>query len=324
MRNLSVPAQRTSSQAPSPQQRSQGSTQPHLTELVPGAVYAYLQPRGGWCVSNAGVLVGEDGVTLIDATATYAGARRLAAEVRARAELPVTRVVLTHHHGDHHFGAGHFTGSTVIAHDETREAMARNGIDLPAIWPEAGWDEIALRLPDLTFTDAFTLHAGAVRAELLHHGTAHTTGDVVAWLPEHRILFAGDLTWSGCTPFVLMGSVEGSLEVLDTLKKLDPEVVVSGHGPVEGPEVLDRTAEYLRWIQHLAADGTAAGWSPLETARRADLGPYAELAEPERLVGNLHRAYAECEGRPRGVHLPLKDPLADMIAFNGGPLHCTV
>jgi cyclase len=63
---------------------------------------------------------------------------------------------------------------------------------------------------------------------------------------------------------------------------------------------------------------------PLEAARAADLGEFASLTDPERLVGNLHRAYLELDGLPRGI--PLPDPaavLADMVAFNGGrPLSC--
>ncbi|WP_144119567.1 MBL fold metallo-hydrolase [Catellatospora sichuanensis] len=74
---------------------------PSLTRLAPD-VYAYLQPDGGWCVSNAGVLLGEDAVTLVDATATERRARLLAEHIAALTWAPVRTLVVTHRHGDHH------------------------------------------------------------------------------------------------------------------------------------------------------------------------------------------------------------------------------
>ncbi|AZM56385.1 MBL fold metallo-hydrolase [Streptomyces sp. WAC 01529] len=299
--------------------------QPHLTQLDSGSAYAYLQPQGGWCVSNAGVLIGEDSVTLIDCTATPASARQLLARIRERTQRPIARLVITHHHGDHHFGASAFPGATVIAHEHTREAVLRDGVDLPTIWPEANWGQITLTPPTLTFTDRTTLHTGGQQAELLHFGPAHTTGDVVVWLPERGILYTGDLTFSGVTPFVFMGSVRGSLQVLGKLKALGAERIVSGHGPIADARVIEENVEYLRWVQQLARDGATAGWEPLEAALRADLGPFSHWPEPERLVGNLHRAYAELGGLPLGHHLPVGAAVKDMVAFNGGkPMTCTI
>ncbi|MDF3289119.1 MBL fold metallo-hydrolase [Streptomyces silvisoli] len=295
-----------------------------LVELADG-VSAYVQPRGGWCVSNAGVLVGREAVTLIDCTATESSALRLRSAVAERTPAPVGTMVLTHHHGDHHYGAGVFgPGLTVVAHERTRETMLREGVNLPSIWPDVRWGDVRLVPPQLTFTDRMTLYVDELRVELIHLGPAHTTGDVVAWLPERRVLFTGDLTFSQSTPFCLQGSLDGTLEVLAALRELDAQVVVSGHGPVGGPEVLDANAEYLRWVRELAAEGFAAGREPLEVARGADLGAFAGLLEPERLVANLHRGYAELRGEPRGVELPLPPILKDLVAFNGGrPLSCS-
>ncbi len=160
--------------------------------------------------------------------------------------------------------------------------------------------------------------------ELHHFGTAaHTTNDVVAWIPEHRVLFTGDLVFNGGTPFVLMGSVAGSLVALDCVMELEPDVIVPGHGEVCGPEVVDVSGEYLRFLQQTAADAKAAGLTPLEAARQADLGSLAGLTHPERLAGNLHRAFAECEGARPGDPIDIAAAFTDMITFNGGrPLTC--
>ncbi|MFF1712181.1 MBL fold metallo-hydrolase [Streptomyces sp. NPDC058268] len=293
--------------------------------MVHDRVYAYLQPRGGWCVSNAGVLIGDESVTLIDCTATPKSARHMRAQIAARTPLPVTRLVITHHHGDHHFGASVFSDATVIAHERTRSSILQDGLNLTAIWPDAEWGDLQLTVPTLTFADRLALHCGDLKVELIHFGPAHTTGDVVAWLPDQKILFTGDLTFSGSTPFVFMGSISGSLTALGQLRALGPELIISGHGPITGPEVIDENIAYLSWLQQLAAEGIAAGWSPLEAAQRADLGQFEGLPESERIVGNLHRAYVEQAGHPLGSHLPIPPALADMIAYNDGrPLSCTL
>ena len=159
----------------------------------------------------------------------------------------------------------------------------------------------------------------------LHHveTAAHTTNDVVAWMPERKVLFSGDLVFNGGTPFVLMGSVQGSLTVLARLVEFDATVIVPGHGESGGAEMIDVVGEYLRFVQETAISGRAAGLDPLEAARHADLGPFASLTDPERLVGNLHRAYAECDGAMPGDPIDLMAALGDMVAFNGGkPLRC--
>ena len=110
--------------------------------------------------------------------------------------------------------------------------------------------------PFVTFERRLDIHVGELRVELHHVGTAaHTTNDVVAWIPEHRLLFAGDLVFNGGTPFVLMGSVAGSLVGLDYVAELDAAVIVPGHGEVCGPEVVDVAGEYLRFLQGISRGG---------------------------------------------------------------------
>jgi cyclase len=90
-----------------------------------------------------------------------------------------------------------------------------------------------------------------------------------------------------------------------------------------GPDSIDAVAGYLGFVQDLAADAHAAGASPLEAARQADLGPYADLLDAERIVGNLHRAYAELDGGAPGEPIDVVAAFADMVAYNGGrPLRC--
>lgn len=297
---------------------------PHgrLAEVADG-VYAFVQPPGGWCLNNAGLVTGGGGAVLIDTAATESRTRRLAGEVRRVVPRGPDYVVNTHFHGDHVFGNGHFApAAVVVAHEGTRADTAEAGLGLRGLWPEVEWGGIPLTLPTLTFRDALTLYAGELRVELLDVGPAHTANDVVAWVPDREVLFTGDVVWSGVTPYVLMGSIEGSLRALDRLRRLAPRTVVPGHGPVGGPELLDRTEAYLRRIGELATDGARAGLTPLETARQADLGEFAGLLDPERLVGNLHRAFAERQGLPPGARIDVGASFQEMAEFYGGLPPC--
>ena len=165
-------------------------------------------------------------------------------------------------------------------------------------------------------------HVGDLRIEAIFVGPAHTTNDIVVWIPERGVLFSGDLVFHGGTPFVAMGSVAGSLRALEALRELGAETIVPGHGPVCGPEVIDGQVAYLRFIEKLARQSFDAGVSPLEAARGADLGSFAAWHDRERIVGNLHRAYSEIRGEPLGTQLDFAVIAAEMIEYNGGPVRC--
>ncbi|MFJ8546474.1 MBL fold metallo-hydrolase [Streptomyces sp. NPDC093586] len=287
-----------------------------LTEIADG-VRVFVQPDGGWCLNNAGLVGDGDDALLIDTAATRARAERLREEALRVVPRPPRLLVSTHFHGDHTFGNCVFPEAVVVAHERAREDVTAAGLHLTGLWPDVCWGDLDVVAPQLTYRDRLTVHAGAVRAELLHPGPAHTTGDTVVWLPEQRVLFAGDLVMSGVTPFCPMGSLAGSVEALRMLRELRPRTVVPGHGPVGGPGLLDENEGYLLRLQQIAAAGLAAGLDPLETAREYGPGPYGGLLDAERLVPNLHRAYQEALGGERGAPLDIPALFAEMARYHG-------
>ncbi len=299
---------------------------PEVAEVSPG-VYAYIQPDGTWWINNTGFLVGPQGVISIDSCSTE---RRTRAYVRAIAEVskaPVRAVVNTHHHGDHTFGNCLFPAAAIIGHEQARaEAIAFGPPRELPFWDGPEWGNLTLDPPFITFADQLALHAGDLRAEVRHVGiAAHTTNDSIVWIPERSVLFCGDLVFNGGTPFVLMGSVAGTITVLEqVIAPLGARTVVPGHGPVfDGAGPVESTLAYLRFVQETAAAGRAAGLTPLDAARHADLGEFAAWPDAERIAGNLHRAYAELDGVPPGGPIDIMAALADMVAWNGGrPLTC--
>ncbi|MFI5863283.1 MBL fold metallo-hydrolase [Streptomyces sp. NPDC051546] len=297
--------------------------EPYLVQPAPG-VHAYVQPDGGWCLNNAGFVTGGGRTLLVDTAATERRALALrAAVLAAGAPLPRT-VVNTHHHGDHTYGNGVFAPQALIlAHENARSEQIAAGRQLELIWPATDFGALDLTAPDLTYGDRMTLYVGETEVRVLHPGVAHTTGDSIVWLPEQRIVFTGDLVFAQGTPFLAMGSLAGSLRALELLRSLGAETVVPGHGPLTDPGAYEATERYLRYVAELAREGRAKGLTPLEAAREADLGEFAGWRESERLVANLHRAYAELAGEPEGVPLDILAVLRDMTVMNGGtPILC--
>jgi cyclase len=310
--------------APTSHGHDESLSPPHTDEVSDG-IFAYIQPDGSWWINNTGFLVGRSGITSIDTCSTERRTRGFLAAIARVSPLPVRTLVSTHHHGDHTNGNNLLPGATIVGHERCREAMLDWIGHPPAgVFEPVEWGDVHPVPPFLTFADHIDLWVDDLQVELHYIGCpAHTVGDVVAWIPERRVLFAGDLLFNGGTPFVLMGSVSGSLRALERLRAFPAETIVPGHGPVCGPEVIDRVAGYLQFIDNLAKRAHAAGLTPLQAAFETDLGQYRDWLDSERLVGNLHRAYLELDGGAQGRPIDLLMALGDMIAYNGGrPLRC--
>ncbi|MGA9856479.1 MAG: MBL fold metallo-hydrolase [Solirubrobacteraceae bacterium] len=298
---------------------------PGVAREISDGIFAYVQPDGTWWINNTGFLVSGSGVISIDACSTERRTRAYLDAIARVTDRPIRTLVNTHHHGDHTFGNYLFGGATIVAHDGVREAIrAWGGPRSAPFWDEVDWGHIEIAPPFLTYRDEVTIYVDDLACQVRHVGTAaHTANDSIVWIPERRVLFSGDLLFNGGTPFLLQGSIAGALRVVAELRLLGAETIVPGHGEVCGPEVIDTVEGYLRFLQALARDGHAAGVAPLELARQTDLGPYADLLDAERLVGNLYRAYAELDGAAPGATIDAGAALRDMVAYNGGrPLTC--
>ena len=297
---------------------------------VAAGIYAWVQPDGSWWLNNAGAVVADSGTLVVDTCATATRTRRfLDALDAATGGVPVRMAVNTHQHGDHTYGNSLLPPSTVvIGHPHMREGLRVDPLidGCPPLWtPVPDWGPVSRRLPDVTVDSALTVHVGERRVEVRHPGgPAHTTGDLIAWLPDDAVLFSGDLVFAGLTPLVFMGSVPGALAAIDWLESLQPSVVVPGHGAVltgaDIGRVFDEHRRYYRFVQQTADDAMSRGLTPLEAARQVDLGEFAGWADAERIVLNLHRVYADHAGRD----LDLVAALSDAISWLGHPMHTSV
>ncbi len=291
-------------------------------DVKPG-FYAYIDPDGGWFKSNTGIIDGGDYTVIVDSQYNGERMRRILEWIESRG-LPAPRILVnTHHHGDHVW-ANHIVGSAVkIAHTVTAR-LVKNSLDVDpgmykAFFPELDFSGSRYTVPDVAFEGGaarITLPNG-VELELIHMGPAHTPGDTLVLAREEGVAYTGDLLFCRVTPFALDGYIDGWIRVLrEVLPNLSVDYYIPGHGPICGSSGIGEVAEYLEMVKREAEEAYRKGLKPLEAALRIDLGRYRSWRDPERLVGNLYRAYKELEG---GVPAePIEDIATialDMIAY---------
>jgi cyclase len=289
---------------------------------VADRVFAYIQPDGSWFINNTGFVVADKSVVSVDACSTERRTRAYLDRIASVTAAPVTTLINTHHHGDHTFGNCFFGNIAIIGHERCRDEVIRGGLPAyGAIFEPVDWGELTLAPPNVTLTDRLHIWSGDTPIEVSYVGqAAHTTNDCLVWLPSQEVLFCGDLLFNGGTPFLLMGSVTGAIDVLTSvLAPIPARIIVPGHGSPCGSDLIDTVVSYLTFVLETAQDAISAGLSPLQAALETDLGEYAGWLDRERIVGNLHRAYCDLGG----PEVDIRAALADMVAYNGGrPLAC--
>src|SRR3989442_8922917 len=183
---------------------------------VGAKVFAYVQasgidPTGDTGVANSGLIVGSQAAVAVDALMVPSMTKKLVAAIKKATRKPIAQLINTHHHLDHTGGNRFFQGAMIVASEKCREALAPGFPPVPLLqrfMPRfaAEFPKLEVVLPTVTFQDRMVLHDGDREIQLWHPGfAAHTIGDAVAYLPEERILFAGDIAFHYVTPLAFQG-----------------------------------------------------------------------------------------------------------------------
>jgi glyoxylase-like metal-dependent hydrolase (beta-lactamase superfamily II) len=207
-------------------------------EILGDGVYA-LTAEGD---PNVGAIEGEDFLVCFEALATPVAARDWLARLREHTGKPVRYLVLSHYHAVRVLGASAFDADVIVAHEKTRELVAERGRQdwdsefgrMPRLFKEPG-SIPGLTWPTATFTDRFTIDLGGGRGDLVlqYCGRGHTEGDIVAWLPARRILFAGDLVEAQAALYTGDAfHADWATGTLDAIAALGAEALVGGRGAV--------------------------------------------------------------------------------------------
>ncbi len=250
-------------------------------------------------VSNAGFVVTDDGVVVVDALGSPALAQELIAEVRRVTRQPIRHVIVTHFHADHIYGLQVFkdAGATIVAHPAGREYLtsdtARRRLEASRQELSPWVDERTRLVPADRWLDAAdtTLHVGGQQLRIRHVGPAHTPEDIVVFVPKAGVLFAGDLVFRGRIPFVGQADSRQWIESLNTLIAFAPRLVIPGHGPVSRTpsEDLALTRDYLVHLRQAMGEA-ARQLEPFEEAyAKADWSRFESL--PLFRVANRMNAY---------------------------------
>jgi glyoxylase-like metal-dependent hydrolase (beta-lactamase superfamily II) len=232
-----------------------------LHQLAPGVYAAIGGPSAG---SNAGFVIGEDGVLVIDSFFDPAAAQALLGEIRKITPKPVRYVVNTHYHIDHVSGDGVFkaAGATIVAHRNVPGWIHGENIHLMGgdkVGPDTRARIERLTLPDVTIDKAMDLTLGRRRIEL-RPMTGHTGGDLVVDVPDAHVTFAGDILWNHIAPTTIDGRIVVWIQDLARLKALPgARVFVPGHGEIAAAKDVDDLKQLFEDLVRLTREARQAG-----------------------------------------------------------------
>jgi glyoxylase-like metal-dependent hydrolase (beta-lactamase superfamily II) len=261
---------------------------------------------------NSGVVIGDDGVIVIDAQATPAMAEDVIRHIRTVTDKPIKYVVLSHYHAVRVLGASAYEAREIIASQATYEMIRERGKEdmaseigrFPRLF--RGAEAIpGLTWPTMTFDRELTLWMGSLEVRLIHVGAGHTRGDTVVWLPSQKVLFSGDLVEFNAGIYTGDAHLQEWPASLEKLLALRPEKLVPGRGPAlmtaaDSVKAIEFTRDFVRALYASAKAGVAAGKNlkqVYEDARRQLDPVYGQYPIYEHCMPfDVSRAFDEASG----------------------------
>lgn len=281
-----------------------------VCQLGNGA-FAWLQPDGGWGLSNSGLVTDSGEALLVDTMFDAPHTRDMLTAYRRATSANIGTIVNTHQNGDHWFGNALVEGAEIIATDRAAKAMAHEPPSLLEGFMKAApslgltgeylvhcfgrfdFADVAPKVPDTTFTGKLARRVGNKSVELIEVGPAHTGGDAIVWVPADRTVFAGDILFIDGHPIVWAGPIGNWIAACEMILELGAETIVPGHGPLTDARGVERVRGYLTYVRDEARKRFDAGLAPLEAARSISLDDYAGWGDAERIAVNVATLYRE-------------------------------
>ncbi|ODB83625.1 hypothetical protein A3193_12085 [Candidatus Thiodiazotropha endoloripes] len=279
------------------------------TEKLAHNVYALIgpltnrNPENLGNNANFGVIITGDGVVLIDSGATNEGARMIHAAVKRITDKPVKWVINSGGQDHRWMGNGYFKkpGVTIIASEKAVvDQKARKEAQLDRLWSlvgKKGIEGTSYIHADATFSQQKILEVGNTRIEIYHAGHAHTPGDSYIWLPEHKVMFSGDIVYTDRLLGVgSMSAHKSWIATFEAMAAKQPEIVVGGHGnPASLSKAKADTYDYLVFLREAVLKFIDEGNS-LEDIGKIDQSRFSYLENFDSLKGrNAQRVYEELE-----------------------------
>ena len=219
-------------------------------------VYSYVDVKNGSgansFAANAGIVVGQKGIVVVDTLISAKQARRFIQDIRKISSKPILYVIDTHYHLDHTFGNAEFAklGAVIVAHRDCRQNMIENGettlknIKEYGLTPEQ-MEGTEIAYPTLTFTDRMSIDLGDERVNLIFVAPSHTTGNILVCIPDKKVLFTGDDLFTDFHPYLADSDIPGWIKNLEYIQTLDVERIIPGHGPISDKKDISDMKSYL-------------------------------------------------------------------------------
>jgi len=270
-------------------------------------VYALLGPMGlpsshnqGYMV-NSTVIIGDQGVILVDSGGTDVVGKHLAKAIAKITPKPVTHIINTHHHGDHHLGNVAFKGAQILSSEQCRELVEKTGME----WVQIMESLVGRKFPGTRPMPATVIFPGESSSERSIQGVkmqlwvplgAHTPGDMMVYLPDDNVLIGGDILVNTTTPVMRDGHVRNWIAALAKAQDFDAATIVPGHGPLMTKADVAKLHKLLAGFYAGVETGYRKGLSDSEIRNTLDLSEWKKLKEYEtNMGGNISRAYLEVE-----------------------------
>jgi cyclase len=302
---IAIAAAAKGASTPQPSYPPIPSWKTELKQLAP-RVYGYTQAGGpginNASISNAGVIVGDSNLFIIDALGPPILAKPFKALAEQTTGLKAARVVNTHFHRDHSNGNYLYEPAEIISHVITRELMMQEGIPAHPYDTRPEWQvdmkELRLSLPTTTISEDAVYYYHGITAQVTHPGPAHSWGDLMVYVPEHKILFSGDVAFFDVFPACFNSYTTRWLDVVNrVLQRNDVETIVPGHGPIGGRAQLAEMADFLALLIRETKKRYDKGMTAGQAAADIDLGRFVAWGNLERLPAATSRLYLEYSGK---------------------------
>lgn len=287
-------------------------------ENLGNGLWAWVQGDGSWGWSNAGLIEGADGQSmLVDTlftgrlTQDMLDAMRKATPAAGKIEI----LVNTHSNGDHTFGNHLVGGARIVASKACVEEMeerpashfqdmvshpekhgARGQFVAETMGSRFDFSDAGHRVADQTFSGRLDLEIGGRKVELTELGPAHTRGDIIIHVPDARTVYTGDILFSGGHPIIWAGPIGNWIDACTHILSLDVETVVPGHGPVGDKAAVHALRDYLTQVRDAAMACYDAGLSWDEAAYEVGYDQFDSWLDRERVVANVANVYREISG----------------------------
>lgn len=279
------------------------------TVRVADNIYALVGDLGQRSPQNlghnmtSGFIVAAAGVIVIDSGGSRANAEAIHAAIRKVSDKKIIYAINTGGQDHRWFGNDYFRkqGAKIVAAESTNKDMRARGLEqIERIKPLLG-DQFAgtqLVYPDTTFAQRMTLPVRGITIELIHTGGAHTPGDLLVWLPQYSVVFAGDTVFAERMLGIQPGSAGRWIKSLEYLRDtLQPRVVVPGHGKVtDMKQTLRDSYDYLLFLRSVVTKRFADGaFDPVEASQNLDQSRFSYLKNYEDLGMRSRNALAVAE-----------------------------